>query len=67
MTVTDSTAEAVNLFSLEDSENPDDATPTYTSLSGLGTCNSVTNPYGSIALGGSYVCTFTRTVSGAPV
>lgn len=67
VTVTNNSAEAVNLFSLEDSENPDAGTPTYSTLSGAGTCNGTGNLFGSIAgSGGTYSCTFTRTVSGPP-
>jgi hypothetical protein len=66
VTVTNNSLESVNLFSLEDSENPDDATPTYATLSGSGTCNTGANLYSAIASGGTYVCTFTRSVSGAP-
>jgi hypothetical protein len=66
VTVTNNSLEAVNMFSLEDSENPDAGTPTYSSLSGVGTCNIAGNLYGSIASGGTYVCTFTRVVSGVP-
>ena len=60
--VTNNSAESVTLFSLEDTENPGAATPTYSTLAGVGTC--VTG--GSIAGGGKYTCTFTRTVSGSP-
>ena len=61
--VTNNSLEAVSLFSLEDSENPGAATPTYASLNGVGTC--VTG--GSIAGGGgTYTCTFSRTISGTP-
>jgi hypothetical protein len=66
VTVTNNSLESVNLFSLEDTENPDDAVPSYSSLSNVGTCNATGNLYGSIASGGTYVCTFTRTVSGSP-
>ena len=59
--VTNNSAEAVTLFSLEDTENPLAGTPTYSTLSGVGTC--VTG--GSIAGGQKYTCTFTRTVSGS--
>jgi hypothetical protein len=52
----------VTLFSLEDTENPDAVTPTYATLNGVGTC--VTG--GTIAGGGNYSCTFSRTVSGPP-
>lgn len=66
VTVTNNSLESVNLFSLEDSENPDAGTPTYATLSGVGTCNSGGNPFGAIAAsGGTYVCTFTRVVSGS--
>src|SRR6185436_19525597 len=61
--VTNNSLEAVTLFSLEDTENPAEGTPTFASLNGVGTC--VTG--GSIAgNGGKYTCTFTRTVSGSP-
>jgi hypothetical protein len=66
VTVTNNSLEAVNMYSLEDAEDPDSASPTYVTLSGVGTCNSASNLYGSIAPGGTYVCTFTRTVSGVP-
>jgi len=66
VTVTNNSLESVNLFSLEDTENPDDGLPTYATLSGVGTCNSGGNPFGAIAgSGGTYVCTFTRVVSGS--
>jgi hypothetical protein len=65
--VTNNSLEAVNLFSLEDSENPDAGTPTYATLSGVGTCNATGNLFGSIAgNGGTYTCSFTRVVSGPP-
>jgi hypothetical protein len=67
VTVTNNSLEAVTLFSLEDSENPEAGTPTYATLSGVGTCNSAANPFGSIAgNGGTYTCSFTRVVSGSP-
>lgn len=67
VTVTNNSLESVSLFSLEDTENPLAGTPTYSTLSGVGTCNSGANLYGSIAgSGGTYICTFTRTVSGPP-
>lgn len=60
--VTNNSLEAVTLFSLEDTENPTAGTPTYSTLNGVGGC--VTG--GSIAgNGGTYTCSFTRTVSGA--
>ena len=62
VTVTNNTAEAVTLFSLEDTENPDAATPTYSTLNGVGTCATG----GSIISGTPYSCTFTRTISGSP-
>jgi len=65
--VTNNSLEAVNLFSLEDTENPLAGTPTYATLSGVGTCNATGNLFGSIAgNGGTYTCSFTRVVSGAP-
>jgi hypothetical protein len=60
--VTNNSAEAVTLSSLEDTEDPLALTPTYTTLDGRGSC--VTG--GSIAGGQKYTCTFTRTVSGSP-
>jgi len=68
VTVTNNSAEAVTLFSLEDSENPDAGTPTYSAIGGTGTtCNATGNLFGSIAgSGGTYSCTFTRTISGSP-
>jgi hypothetical protein len=64
VTVRNDSLEAVNLLSLEDSENPTVET-SYASLSGSGTCNSAAKPFGSIAgNGGTYSCTFSRTVSG---
>ena len=60
--VTNNSAEAVTLFSLEDSENPLAGTPTYSTLNGVGTCATG----GSIAGGGKYTCTFTRIISGSP-
>ena len=66
VTVTNNSLESVNLFSLEDNEDPDPGPGSYTTLSGVGTCNSAANPYGAIASGGTYVCTFTRNISGTP-
>ena len=60
--VTNNSAEAVTLFSLEDSENPLAGTPTYSTLNGVGTCATG----GSIAGSGKYTCTFTRIISGSP-
>ncbi|MGE5750009.1 MAG: hypothetical protein ACM31F_08605 [Gemmatimonas sp.] len=60
--VTNNSAEAVTLFSLEDSENPLAGTPTYSTLNGVGTCTTG----GSIAGGQTYTCTFTRVISGSP-
>ena len=60
--VTNNSAEAVTLFSLEDTENPDAGTPTYATLNSVGSC--VTG--GSIAGGQTYTCTFTRVISGSP-
>ena len=63
VTVTNNSAEAVWLFSLEDAESSTAADPTsYSTLNNVGTC--VTG--GSIAGGGIYTCTFSRTISGAP-
>jgi hypothetical protein len=65
--VTNNSLEAVSLFSLEDSENPTAGTPTYSTLSGVGTCNSGANPYPtSLAKDATYECKFTRTISGSP-
>ncbi|HEX6576711.1 MAG TPA: hypothetical protein VF042_17205 [Gemmatimonadaceae bacterium] len=61
--VTNNSLEAATLDSLADTENPDDATPTYATLHNVGTCATG----GSIAgNGGTYTCSFTRTVSGTP-
>jgi hypothetical protein len=62
VTVTNNSAEAATLFSLEDTENPDAGTPTYSTLNGVGTCATG----GSIITGTPYSCTFSRTVSGVP-
>ena len=66
VTVTNNSLEDVTLFSLEDAESyaaTFPASPTYSTLGGVGTC--VTG--GTIAgNGGTYSCTFTRTVSGSP-
>jgi hypothetical protein len=62
VTVTNNSAEAVTLFSLEDTENPDAGTPTYSTLNSVGTCATG----GSIVSGTPYSCTFSRTVAGTP-
>jgi hypothetical protein len=62
VTVTNNSDEAVTLFSLEDTENPG-SSETYSSLNGVGTCATGGAP---IIKGTPYVCTFTRTISGAP-
>ena len=62
--VTNNGGEAVTLTSLEDSENPLAATPTYSTLHNVGSC--VTGSTNIIAPGGTYTCTFTRTISGSP-
>ena len=62
VTVTNNSLESVTLFSLEDTENPDALSPTYSTLNSVGTCATG----GSIANGTPYSCTFTRTVSGTP-
>ena len=64
--VTNNSAEAVTLVSLGDSEDPTATTPTYPSLSGIGTCGTAGNPFGVIAGNGSYTCKFTRTIAGSP-
>lgn len=62
VTVTNNSDEAVTLYSLEDTENPDDTTPTYTTLDGVGKCATG----GTIVKGTPYTCTFTRTITGSP-
>lgn len=63
VTVTNNSLEAVNLYSLEDTENPSAVTPTYSTLNGVGTCATGGSIAGS---SGTYSCTFTRTISGSP-
>jgi hypothetical protein len=63
--VTNNSLEAATLDSLSDTENPDDTTPTYATLNGVGDCATG----GSVSIagnGGTYTCQFTRTVSGVP-
>ena len=62
VTVTNNRLEDVTLSSLEDSENPDAGTPTYSTLNSVGTCATG----GTIVNGTPYSCTFTRVVSGSP-
>ena len=62
VTVTNNGLEDVTLFSLEDTENPDAATPTYSTLAGVGDCATG----GTIVNGTPYTCQFTRVVSGTP-
>jgi hypothetical protein len=62
VTVTNNGAEAVTLFSLEDAESTNGSAPTSSSALTLGTCASGA----SIAGGGTYQCTFSRTVTGSP-
>jgi hypothetical protein len=61
--VTNNSLEAVSLYSLEDSENPGAATPTYASLNGVGSCATGGSITGG---GGTYTCKFSRTISGTP-
>jgi hypothetical protein len=64
--VTNNSLEDVTLFSLEDAESTAatfPASPSYLTLNNVGTCVTGGTITGN---GGTYSCTFTRTISGSP-